>query len=109
LTRVIAEDVAEIRTLETERLDIAQSAIWGKVLQGDNASITNLLRIMERRAKLLGLDVPVRQQVEVINYDATSIESELARIYAATLTQPTNSFKALEVGGDSGSPESTAA
>jgi hypothetical protein len=109
LSRVVREDVDAIRQVETERLDLAQSAIWGKVLQGDNPSIQNLLRIMERRAKLLGLDMPVRQQVEVINYDATSIESELARIYAATLTQPTNSFKALEVGSDSSSPESTAA
>ena len=82
LARVVKEDVDAIRQVETERLDLAQSAIWGKVLQGDNASITNLLRIMERRAKLLGLDQPTRIQAEVITYDANSIEARLASIIA---------------------------
>lgn len=84
LARVVKEDVDAIRTLETERLDIAQSAIWGNVLKGDNPSIANLLRIMERRAKLLGLDQPTRIQAEVISYDADSIQAELARIIAGS-------------------------
>jgi hypothetical protein len=107
LARVVAEDVQAIRQLETERLDLAQSAIWGKVLQGDNPSIANLLRIMERRAKLLGLDQPTRIQAEMITYDATSIEAELSRIYAATLTQPANSKPALEVGSATSESEPT--
>jgi hypothetical protein len=82
LRRVILEDVNAIRQIETERLDLAQSAIWGKVLQGDNVSIGNLLRIMERRAKLLGLDQPLRQQVEVISYDGNGVRAELERILA---------------------------
>jgi hypothetical protein len=105
LTRVIAEDVAEIRTLETERLDIAQSAIWGKVLQGDNASITNLLRIMERRAKLLGLDQPTRIQAEVITYDANSIEARLASIIA----NRSDSSAPLRVAGTTSEADTTSA
>lgn len=107
LKRVVVEDVEAIRKLETERLDIAQSAIWGNVLLGDNASITSLLRIMERRAKLLGLDQPVRLQAEVVTYDANSIEAELARIYAATRTAPANSQPALEMGSEPSPTEST--
>lgn len=107
LTRVVKEDVDAIRDLETERLDLAQSAIWGKVLQGDNPSIQSLIRIMERRAKLLGLDQPTRIQAEVISYDANSIEAELARIYAATQTQPANSQPALEVGSEPSEGEPT--
>ena len=80
--RVVQEGIEDIRRVETERLDLAQSAIWGKVLQGDNSSIANLLRIMERRAKLLGLDQPIRQQVEVISYDGNTVRSELERILA---------------------------
>jgi hypothetical protein len=109
LVRVVKEDVDAIRQVETERLDLAQSAIWGKVLQGDNASIQSLIRIMERRAKLLGLDQPTRIQAEVITYDANSIESELARIYSATLTQPAHSDKALSLGSDSSEAESVTA
>lgn len=107
LARAVAEDVEAIRQLETERLDLAQSAIWGKVLQGDNPSIQSLIRIMERRAKLLGLDQPTRIQAEVISYDANSIEAELARIYAATQTQPANSQPALEVGSEPSEGEPT--
>jgi hypothetical protein len=83
LKRVVLEDVQAIRQLETERLDLAQSAIWGKVLQGDNPSIANLLRIMERRAKLLGLDQPTRIQAEVITYDGNTVRAELERILAS--------------------------
>ena len=83
LTRVVVEDVQAIRQVETERLDLAQSAIWGKVLQGDNPSIQNLLRIMERRAKLLGLDQPTRIQAEVITYDGNTVRAELERILAS--------------------------
>ena len=108
LARVVKEDVDAIRQVETERLDLAQSAIWGKVLQGDNASIQSLIRIMDRRAKLLGLDQPTRIQAEVITYDANSIESELARIYS-TLAQPAHSDKALSLGSSASSPESATA
>ena len=83
LARVVKEDVDAIRQVETERLDLAQSAIWGKVLQGDNPSIQNLLRIMERRAKLLGLDQPTRIQAEVITYDGNAVRAELERILAS--------------------------
>lgn len=98
LKRVVKEDVDAIRQVETERLDLAQSAIWGKVLQGDNASITNLLRIMERRAKLLGLDQPTRIQAEVITYDANSIEARLASIIA----NRSDSSAPLRVAGNTG-------
>jgi hypothetical protein len=107
LARVVKEDVDAIRQVETERLDLAQSAIWGKVLQGDNASIQSLIRIMERRAKLLGLDQPTRIQAEVITYDANSIQAELARLYANAVTADSNPQDV--VGEDTGESESTAA
>ena len=107
LTRVVKEDVDAIRQVETERLDLAQSAIWGKVLQGDNASIQSLIRIMERRAKLLGLDQPTRIQAEVITYDANSIQAELARLYANAVTA--NSDSQNVVGEITGAPESAPA
>jgi len=105
LARVVAEDVNAIRQLETERLDLAQSAIWGKVLQGDNPSIANLLRIMERRAKLLGLDQPTRIQAEVITYDGNAVKAELERILASR----SDSSQASIVASGSGAPEPTTA
>jgi hypothetical protein len=51
------EKVDELRTLELERLDALQVALWPK---RGNPRVTNaILRVMERRAKLIGLDAPV--------------------------------------------------
>jgi hypothetical protein len=49
-------------------------------MMGDVPAGMQVLRIMERRAKLLGIDQPIRQQVEVISYDADGIDSEVARL-----------------------------
>lgn len=51
------------RDMELERLDHAQKAIYAGVLKGDLGSIDRLLRIQERRSKLLGLDAPVKQDI----------------------------------------------
>jgi len=78
--RAVYEDVDAIRQVEGERLDLMQSAVWGKALQGDLPAIQTLIRIMERRAKLLGLDQPLRQQIEVTTYDGDSIDAEVRKL-----------------------------
>ena len=55
--RDVAEDV---RDIELHRLDQALLAIWPGVRSGDLKSIDRFLRIMERRARFLGLDVPTK-------------------------------------------------
>jgi hypothetical protein len=56
LNQLEKETVEELRRLELERLDMMTLAIAGDVRRGDLHSIDRMLRIMERRAKLLGLD-----------------------------------------------------
>lgn len=80
--RIVYSEVEEIRKEEQDRLDIAQSAIWAGVQRGDIPSVTTLIRIMERRARLLGLDMPTRSQIEVTNTDANTIDAEVARLVA---------------------------
>ena len=80
--RIVYAEVEEIRKIEMDRLDIAKSAIWTNVLRGDIPSVTALIRIMDRRAKLLGLDQPMKAQVEVTNYDTNSIDAEVSRLVA---------------------------
>jgi DNA-binding CsgD family transcriptional regulator len=81
--RIIVEDVEEIRKLEGERLDTAQAAIWDDVLAGDVAAVNTLLRLMDRRSKLFGLDSPVRVQAEVTKLDSgANIDDEVARLAA---------------------------
>lgn len=50
---VIAEHV---RKLDLHRLDLMQSKLWDRIDDGDIPAIDCALRIMDRRAKLLGLD-----------------------------------------------------
>jgi len=78
--KIIYEEVEETRKMEMDRLDNAQMRIMQAVNQGDIPAINTLLRIMDRRAKLLGLDMPVKSQVEVTTYDTGTIDSEVARL-----------------------------
>lgn len=54
------ENVEELRKLEQQRLDRLIFAVWAKALRGDTQAVLSVLRIMERRAKLLGLDAPTK-------------------------------------------------
>lgn len=60
LNEKVSESAEEVRRLELERLDALLAALWGKAQAGDGAAIDRVLRIMERRARLLGLDAPER-------------------------------------------------
>ncbi len=62
--RVLREDVEEIRNLELDRLDLALKAIWPYVETGDIPAINTMLKIMERRSKMLALDAPKRVFVQ---------------------------------------------
>lgn len=81
LTRTLQQPADEVRELELDRLDRAQTAIWASVMQGDPAAVNTLLKIMDRRSKYLGLDAPVKQQVEIAAYDGgTDIDREVERL-----------------------------
>lgn len=55
----------ELRALEDARLDDILIVLWPRVKHGDIEAITTTLRLMERRAKLWGLDSPGEQRVDV--------------------------------------------
>ncbi len=63
LKATIQEPADEVRKLEVARLDAMLLAVWTKVRQGDPAAINSALKIMHRRALLLGLDAPVQARV----------------------------------------------
>ena len=58
-------DVAADRSLQRERLDQAINAIWPQVLVGDAAAVRNLVRLVDRIAKLDGLDQPARVEAAI--------------------------------------------
>ncbi len=56
----IDADAAELKAEEYSRLDGMLAALWDAAKLGDLQAIDRVLKIMERRAKLLGLDAPTK-------------------------------------------------
>ena len=62
LRATLAEPAAELRALAVARLDQMLNAIWTAATNGDLQAQAGVLRLEERRAKLLELDAP--KQIE---------------------------------------------
>jgi hypothetical protein len=77
LGRTLQEPAAEIRELEADRLDRLQAAVWTRALKGDLGAFDRVLRTMERRARLLGLD-----HADGIAERALHLEAEKIRLVA---------------------------
>jgi hypothetical protein len=99
LMRTLQEPADEIRDLASARLDRLLSAVWAKALRGDIPAITASLKILERQAKLMGLDAPTKHQVESTVYDGQSIDAEVDRL---RLILSAHSDKPLSVDGSTG-------
>lgn len=52
----------EVLVLECERLDRIQYAHWAKAMSGDYKAARVVLAVMDRRARLLGLDAPEKRE-----------------------------------------------
>lgn len=64
------ESVVEARKFDLERLDqmllgTGKGGLLQLAIAGNFGAIDRVLRVMERRAKLLGLDAPTRQELKV--------------------------------------------
>lgn len=51
------ETAEEIRTIDGLRLDALQHSLWEKAMKGQEGAINTCLKILERRAKLFGMDM----------------------------------------------------
>lgn len=78
------EDVDTLRELELDRLDAAQASIWARCMDSSDKDQTwaldRFLKISDQRARLMGLNKPVRQEVSVLT-DAT-VESAIQTLQA---------------------------
>ena len=74
---------AEMRELHRQRLEVALTAIWPDVLRGDLEAIKVMLKILERDAKLYGIDAPVKTEVEVTSYDGNLLRQRTREIVEA--------------------------
>ena len=60
LAKLQAGKAEHLRELEVERCDRLQMALWPKARSGDETAARTVLAVMDRRAKLLGLDAPTK-------------------------------------------------
>lgn len=111
LAAVPVEAVGELRALETQKLDAMERTAWaalmrtyhlaqhGKIVIDPDgnpvedvgpklAAIDRLLKIAERRARLLGLDAPTRIEARNVSQLDAEIEDLLARVAGRPEIEP---------------------
>ena len=101
LTLAITEPAAEVLQQELARLDRLMSGLWTQAVQGNMLAVDRILKIMDRRAKYLGLD-----QIKV---DVTTYDGDLADLDAAlqALTTASSSPAGLAFHSTTGAADST--
>jgi len=63
LQKTIQEPADQMRQLDLHRLDQMLLAVWGRAKGGNLDCIDMVLKILARRARLLGLDAPEKQVI----------------------------------------------
>ena len=72
--------IEEHRELELDRLDNLQRTYWQPAVNGNLRAADYVLRVIDKRAKLLGLDAPLKVQAEVVTYDGSNLDAEVERV-----------------------------
>jgi hypothetical protein len=80
LGRVLAPSVKQHRAVELDRLDILQRVYWQPAINGNLRAADFVLRVIEKRAKLLGLDAAIKIQTEVVTYDGSDLDAEVEQV-----------------------------
>jgi hypothetical protein len=63
---------------ELDRLDAMLVGLWPAAWKGHLGAVDRVIKIMDRRARYLGLDAPTRQIIHVIPEDA--VDAEIRRL-----------------------------
>lgn len=84
LKKTIQEPADELRQIEAARLDVAIDAIWEGVRMGNLRVIDTLLKLMQRRAALFGIDAPAKTEGifhhDYSHYSNSDIDREILAI-----------------------------
>jgi len=79
------EKAAQVRRIELERLDKLTAALFAQ--RQNPRAADSLLRIMERRAKLLGLDAPTRQEIAGPDQGPIAVKHDLTKLTVEELAE----------------------
>lgn len=90
-----APNVAAMRSLENQRLDRAQSAIWSQVVAGNLKAIDTFMRLSQQRSKINGLyaatkidlSVGIRHEMETALTNLENLVSQQAEILDADVVE----------------------
>lgn len=96
LTAIIREPAEQLVTLEVARLDAMLRAVWKRIVgKGELGAIDRALKIMERRARLLGLDKPIEFDLHLMVREMAN-DLELTDNEAAALLTQAERFQLEE-------------
>lgn len=73
---------AEAIRLEEQRLDELQDGIWDKALNGDARAVEVALKVLERRARMIGLDF-----ADELSGKLVEVEQQKVRLMASALVK----------------------
>jgi hypothetical protein len=76
----LVQPAEELRTQELDRLDRLQRAYWKDAMEGNVRAADFILRVIDKRCKILGIEAPQRIHAEVVTYDGNSIDADIERI-----------------------------
>lgn len=86
IKRTMQQPADELREQEVDRIDRLQVAVWPSAMKGDTRAILTIIRLMERRSRLLGLDKPIKIEQEITTWDGHDTIDRAVRELAALLT-----------------------
>ena len=93
IKRTMQQPADELREQELDRIDRLQLAAWPNAMKGDTKSIMTIVKLMERRARLLGLDTPIKIEQDITTWNGDdSIDravKDLAALFRANATDGT--------------------
>lgn len=79
LRELVPDQAAELREMMGARLDDLLIGVWDRALKGDTFAIGDAMKIMERQARLQGLDAPQKQEVDLsVNEAKSTLERKLS-------------------------------
>lgn len=84
LKRTLQEGADEVRRLELARLDAMFFAVYSNATRGDLMAINSAINIMNRRAKLLGIDAPV----QTVNKNTTELTQKQGVLVVGSVMSP---------------------
>jgi hypothetical protein len=86
LRDMLWEDADKVRTLELARLDAMLAGMWPGAIAGDGHAVDACLKLMDRRARYLGLDAPVK--ITKTDADGRPVPDELRVIRVEIVGDP---------------------